>query len=62
MTHTQHLEGTSFESFADAAVVAMGEAPGPEAETFTVESMSIERGGIVGRPQFRVTLRRDHHG
>lgn len=58
MTHSNHLEATSFESFADAAVKAMGEASGPEAETFTVESMSIERGGVVGRPQFRVALRR----
>jgi hypothetical protein len=36
----------------------MGEQQGNH-EAFTVESLTIERGGVVGQIQFHVTLRRD---
>ena len=59
MAETDLLRGTSVKSFADAAEKAMGEATGPEAERFRVESLSIERGGVVGITQFHITLRRE---
>jgi flavin-binding protein dodecin len=51
------LTGTSFDSFEDAAVNAMGQQQS-NLERFDVVSQSIERGGFVGRVQYHVTLRR----
>jgi hypothetical protein len=59
MEDTDLLRGASLTSFSDAAVQAMGEQTGNVPERFTVESMSIERGGVVGAVQYEVVLRRE---
>lgn len=51
------LSGTSFESFEDAASNAMGSQI-DNMERFEVVSMSVERGGFVGRTQYGVLMRR----
>ena len=48
--------GTSFDSFEDAAIKAMGSQQSDD-ELFEVVSASIERGGFVQRVQYHVTLR-----
>jgi hypothetical protein len=53
----EQLTATSFNSFEEAAIEAMGPQMANH-EMFEIVSASVERGGFVGRPQFRVTLRR----
>jgi flavin-binding protein dodecin len=50
--------GTSLESFAAAALAALGEQSSPASETFRVVEMRIERGGVVGQPQYIVDVER----
>jgi flavin-binding protein dodecin len=50
-------EGTSMESFEDAARNAMPPLHGPVPASFEVVGMGISHGGMVGVPQYRVTLR-----
>jgi hypothetical protein len=51
------LSGVSFESLEDAASNAMGPQSDND-EQFGIVSMSVERGGIVGRTQYSVLMRR----
>jgi flavin-binding protein dodecin len=53
----ESVQGTSLESFDDAARAALAEIPpkGDEVITATVERMSISRGGITP-PQYHVEL------
>jgi hypothetical protein len=52
--------GTSFESFTDAAASAFAQVQGDRrregAATARVARMWLEKGGIVGRTQYRVEL------
>jgi hypothetical protein len=54
MYASEELHASSFESFEDAAVKAMGEQQ-ENREMFDV-LLAIERGGVVGRVQYHATL------
>jgi hypothetical protein len=57
-TRIRAFTGTSFKSFADAALKALQQIPaGPEGlRSGRVVEQEVSEGGFVGRPQFRVTL------
>ena len=52
------VTATSFQSFAAAALDALRQTPeGPEGlRSGRVVELEVSEGGIVGRPQYRVTL------
>lgn len=60
MTEENSIIGTSFESFSDAAATAFAQVEGDPrregAATANVARMWLEKGGIVGRTQYRVEL------
>ena len=60
MSEEQRVTGTSFESFSEAAANAFADIPGDASSeglaSARVERMWLEKGGIVGRTQYRVEL------
>jgi len=59
MSQEQRYTGTSFESFAEAAANALHDIPGDpgnEPVSATVTRLWLERGGFVGRTQYRVEI------
>jgi flavin-binding protein dodecin len=52
------VTATSFESFEAAAMEALGQMPaGPEGlRSARVVDQEVSEGGVVGRPQYRVTV------
>lgn len=56
ITGPTRYNGTSTESFADAAKKALDTAPPANHRQYTIESMSIEDGGILGQTQFHVEI------
>ncbi len=58
MTSAEEFEGTSFASFEDAVLIALPAPTSNVPESFVVVQFRVERGGFVGIPQYKATVRR----